>query len=141
MSNDMTLAAMDERDSDMLMMIMARLVEVQGAESAELKFGPPDGMQVTRRVTGPEWAAMQPLLVGWLEASSDLIMEMAVCRRCGEEIGELIMRPELGSEAHGIILGKAEAKQAKALRKVVQAKAAERAFAQRLADLDYHVVN
>ena len=81
MSNDMTLAAMDERDSDMLMMIMSRLVEVQGAESAELKFGPPDGMQVTRRVTGPEWAAMQPLLVGWLGARSDLIMEIAGCRR------------------------------------------------------------
>ena len=58
-----------------------------------------------------------------------------------EEIGDLLMSPELGSEAHGIIVGKAEAKQAKALRKVAQAKAAERAFAQRLADLDYYVVN
>ena len=141
MSNDMTLAERDAQDNDMIMMIMSRLVYLQGADSAELKFGPPDGIQVTRLVIGPEWAAMQPLLVGWLNAKADLMVEIGGSRRCAEEVGDLLMSPELGSDAHGIILSKAEAKQAKALRKVVQAKAAERAFAQRLADLDYHVVN
>ena len=139
MSTNMMMVELEGKDSDMIVTLLHYRGYVQGLDGGMLTMGPRGGQQVRRCVDGQEWATMKPLMMEWADARIELIMEMSGCRRCADEIGELVMSPELGSEAHDIILGKAEAKQAKALRKVFQAKAAERALAQRLADLDFYV--